>query len=152
MVIVASSAGRDWRDNQRTVNSLLDTADYAAGLSWLHSHKIEWEDEAYKFSKQCAAAYTYRAAGLARDKGIRVNCINPGIVETPLLPAFRDMLGPDTFDYIVDQSGRTGKPADIAAVADYLLLGDCEWLNGVELTVDGGYYAGIVGGWIKSPP
>ncbi len=151
MVIVASSAGRDWRDNQAAVDALLDTGDYETGLSWLAENEPLWHAEAYKFSKQCAAAYTYRAVGLGRDRGIRVNCINPGIVETRLSPAFRSMLGEDKFNYIVDASGRAGQPDDVAAVAEYLLLGDCGWLNGVELTVDGGYYAGLVGGWIDPP-
>ena len=151
LVIVASSAGRDWRENQSAVEALLDTADYAAGLNWLRDHRHLWQDNAYKFSKQCAAAYSYRAAGLGRDRGVRVNCINPGIVETRLSPAFRSMLGEEKFDYIVRASGRAGQPDDVAAVAEYLLLGDCRWLNGVELTVDGGYHAGLVGGWISPP-
>ncbi len=152
VVIVASSAGRDWRDNESTVKALLDTPDYESGLSWLDEHEHLWEGNAYKFSKQCAAAYTYRAAGLGRDRGVRVNCINPGIVETRLSPSFRSMLGEATFDYIVSESGRAGQPDDVAAVAEYLLLGDCGWLNGVEITVDGGYHAGLVGGWISPPP
>ena len=61
------------------------------------------------------------------------------------------MLGKDKFDYIVNASGRAGQPDDVAAVAEYLLIGDSEWVNGIELTVDGGYYAGIVGGWITPP-
>ncbi|MEM7002051.1 MAG: SDR family oxidoreductase [Pseudomonadota bacterium] len=151
MVIVASSAGRDWRENLPAVEGLLATQGFAAGLDWLQTNLAVWQDNAYKFSKQCAAAYTYRAVGLGRDRGVRVNCINPGIVETPLSPAFRSMLGGETFDYIVNASGRAGQPDEIAAVAEYLLVGDCAWLNGVELTVDGGYYAGLVGGWINPP-
>ncbi len=151
MVIVASSAGRDWRDNETAVNAMLDTTSYEAGLDWLKQNAHLWQDKAYKFSKQCAAAYTYRAAGLGREQHIRVNCVNPGIVETRLSPSFRSMLGEETFDYIVNASGRAGQPDDIAAVVEYLLLGDCEWLNGVELTVDGGYHAGLVGGWISPP-
>ena len=148
VVIVASSAGRDWRDNEHQVSAMLDTPDFAAGLQWLRRHDTDWQDLAYKFSKQCAAAYTYRAAGLARVRRVRVNCINPGITETPLAPDFREMLGADQFDRILKQSGRAGSPDEVAAIAEFLLTGDCSWLNGVELTVDGGYYAGLVGGWI----
>ena len=151
LVIVASSAGRDWRDNKSAVTALLDTADFESGLAWLSDHQHLWQDDPYKFSKQCAAAYTYRAVALGRDRRVRVNCINPGIVETRLSPAFRTMLGKDKFDYIVNASGRAGQPDDVAAVAEYLLIGDSEWVNGIELTVDGGYYAGIVGGWITPP-
>ena len=151
LVIVASSAGRDWRDNQSTVDALLDTADYSAGMDWLNANPSLWQDDPYKFSKQCAAAYTYRAVGLGRARKVRVNCINPGIVETRLSPAFRSMLGGEKFDNIVSASGRAGQPDDIAAIAQFLLVGDCSWLNGVEITVDGGYHAGIIGGWITPP-
>jgi len=150
MVIVASSAGRDWRENATRVNSMLDTSSYDAGLSWLKNQSPDWQEQAYQFSKQCAAAFTYRAAGLARDRRVRVNCINPGIVDTGLTPAFRELLGEERFDTIVRQSGRAGTPQDIAELAEFLLLGPCQWLNGVEMTVDGGYYAGLVGGWIPA--
>ena len=147
VVIVASSAGRDWRDEPRVID-MLDTADMQAGARWLAGHTF-WHEEAYRFSKQCAAAWTYRAAGLERSRRVRVNCVNPGIVETNLSPHFRDMLGRERYDFIVEQSGRAGRPTDVAEVIEYLALGDCGWLNGVELTVDGGYYAGVVGGWAK---
>ena len=147
VVIVASSAGRDWREEPHVLD-LLDTADMTAGARWLAAHTF-WQEEAYKFSKQCAAAWTYRAAGLARDRRVRVNCVNPGIVETNLSPQFRDMLGTERYDFIVKESGRAGRPTDVAEIIEFLALGECDWLNGVELTVDGGYYAGIVGGWAK---
>lgn len=151
IVIVASSAGRDWRENESNVSSLLGTKDYESGVNWLREHTHLWQQDAYKFSKQCAAAYTYRAAGLGRDRQVRVNCLNPGIVETQLSSSFRKMLGEQRYDEIVRLSGRAGQPDDVAEVAEYLLLGDCQWLNGVEITVDGGYYAGQIGGWITPP-
>ncbi len=47
------------------------------------------------------------------------------------------------------QIGRHAKPDDIAQVIEFLAIGDCRWLNGVEIVVDGGYTAGIIGGWIN---
>ena len=46
------------------------------------------------------------------------------------------------------QTGRIAEPADIAAVIDLLLTGECSWLNGVDVPVDGGYSAGIESGRI----
>jgi len=149
IVNVASSAGRDWLTRKDLVWALLDTADFAAGVEWLDTHSGDWTPDPYRFSKQCAAAWTYRAVGLGRTRQVRVNCVNPGIVETRLSAQFRQLLGPNRYDWILQQSGRAGTPEDIAAVIEYLAIGDCRWLNGVELTVDGGYYAGIVGGWIN---
>jgi NAD(P)-dependent dehydrogenase (short-subunit alcohol dehydrogenase family) len=154
IVNVASTAGWDWKKREALVTSLLDTSDFAGGLAWLREHEGAWEDNPYKFSKQVAAAYTYRAAGLAHRRGVRANCVNPGAVETQLTPAFREIVGPAMYDWGVDQIGRHGTPAEIAEVIEFLAVGECRWLNGVEIIVDGGYIAGIVGGWIdleKSP-
>jgi NAD(P)-dependent dehydrogenase (short-subunit alcohol dehydrogenase family) len=148
IVNVASSAGRDWQKRAAVVAALLDTPDYAAGLDWLRAHTDAWRDNPYKFSKQCAAAYTYRAVPLGLDGGVRVNCVNPGSTGTQLTPAFRELVGPALYDWGVAQVGREGTPDDIAEVIEYLAIGPCRWLNGIEIVVDGGYIAGLVGGWI----
>jgi NAD(P)-dependent dehydrogenase (short-subunit alcohol dehydrogenase family) len=148
IVNVASSAGRDWQKRGDAVGALLDTRGFAAGLDWLRDHAELWHDNPYKFSKQCAAAYTYRAVPLGLSRGVRVNCVNPGSTGTQLTPAFRELVGPALYDWGVAQVGRQGTPDDIAEVIEYLAVGSCRWLNGVEIVVDGGYIAGIVGGWI----
>ncbi|MFU8817675.1 MAG: SDR family oxidoreductase, partial [Pseudomonadales bacterium] len=150
VVIVASSAARDWQLRAADVEALLATPDHAAGLAWLAAHRKAWATNPYKFSKQCAAAWTYRAAGLGQTRGIRVNCINPGTTETRLSPEFRQLVGVDLYEWGLRQVGRAGRPEDFAPVIEFLALGDCPWLNGVELLVDGGYVAGLVGGWVNA--
>ena len=148
VTLVASSAGRDWRDNRILVEGMLATAGFEGGEAWMNSSASgSWQDEAYKFSKQCLAAFTYHAVGQARDFGVRVNCINPGITETNLSTGFRDMLGSETYERIVTLSGRSGRPTDIAGLAEFLCVGDAGWINGVEITVDGGYFAGVIADW-----
>ncbi len=149
VVNVASSAGWDWQKREAVVSALLDTPDYRAGLDWLAAHPDEWNANPYKFSKQCAAAYTHRASGFALPFGVRVNCVNPGATETQLTPQFRELVGPAMYDWGVAQVGRPGAPADIAEVIEFLAIGACRWLNGVEILVDGGYISGILGGWVK---
>ena len=148
IVNVASSAGRDWQKRAEVIQEVLDTPDFAAGIAWLRRNTAVWSDNPYKFSKQCAAAYTYRAARLGIARGVRVNCVNPGATETQLTPAFRELVGPAMYDWGVAQIGRQGTPADIAEVIEFLAVGQCRWLNGVEIIVDGGYIAGIIGGWV----
>jgi NAD(P)-dependent dehydrogenase (short-subunit alcohol dehydrogenase family) len=155
VVNVGSSAARDWREQGPLVASMLATRDFADGLAWLTARRADWIDNPYKFSKQCTAAYTYRAAGLAQPRGVRVNCVNPGSTETGLTPAFRSLVGAERYDWGVAQLGRAGRPEDIAPVIEFLAIGPCPWLNGVEILVDGGYVAGLVGGWIDvatAPP
>ena len=147
VTLIASSAGRDWKDNRTHVDSVLDTPSFESGLEWLEHHPTRWQNDPYKFSKQCLAAYTYRAAGLGKPRDIRVNCINPGITATALSDDFRALLGHETYDRIVQLSGRAAEPQDIAGLAEFLTVGDAHWINGVEITVDGGYHAGQIAGW-----
>jgi NAD(P)-dependent dehydrogenase (short-subunit alcohol dehydrogenase family) len=154
VVNVASTAGWDWKKREEVIGRLLDTRDFAAGVDWLDANGELWRENPYKFSKQCAAAYTYRAAGVALPYKVRVNCVNPGATQTQLTPAFRELIGSEMYDWGVAQIGRHGTPDDIAEVIEFLAIGACRWLNGVEIVVDGGYIAGLVGGWVdldKSP-
>lgn len=148
VVIVASTAGHDWRARRDDVNAVLDTADFETGAAWLEDHRPVWIDNPYKFSKQCAAAYTHRLSGLALGRDVRVNCVNPGAVETQLTPAFKDLLGHAMYDWGVDQIGRHAQPDDVAEIIEFLAIGPCRWLNGVEIQVDGGYLSGLFGGWV----
>lgn len=148
VVNVASTAGWKWREFRADIDGLLATQDFAAGREWLASNPERWEATPYHFSKRCAAAYTYRATELALAQGVRVNCVNPGVTETQLSPAFRSLVGDALYDWGVEQIGRAGVPDDIAAVIEFLAVGDCRWLNGQEIVVDGGYLAGLTGGWI----
>ncbi len=148
IVNVASSAGHDWRNRKDLINELLDSKDFESGLTWVLAHEREWIDNPYKFSKQCTAAYTYRAAGLAVKRRVRVNCVNPGSTGTQLTSDFRQLVGEEMYDWGVAQVGREGTPDDIAEVIEFLAVGDCRWLNGAELPVDGGHVAGLIGGWI----
>lgn len=73
--------------------------------------------------------------------GIRVNAICPVIGETALLEEFMGM--PDTPEnrekfLATIPLGRFAKPSDIAAAAVYLASDAAEFINGVELPVDGG--------------
>ena len=144
VLIVASSAGRDWQDNQPVVAAMLALATSGQEDRWLQEHKSSWIQDPYKISKQCAAAYTYLASAEGRRRRVRVNCINPGITRTPLSDNFREMLGSERYDSIVAQTGRAGEPQDVAAVVELLARADCQWMNGVEITVDGGYFASTI--------
>jgi len=148
VVNVASTAGWDWQKRADVVKKVLDTRSFADGLAWARANRAEWAANPYKFSKQCAAAYTHRASGIARAHRVRVNCVNPGSTETQLTPAFRKLVGEAMYDWGVAQVGRAGTPDDIAEVIEWLAVGQNRWLNGVEIIVDGGYLSGVVGGWV----
>ena len=56
-------------------------------------------------------------------------------------------MGKAQSDWSKEQTGRAASANDIAEVVDLLLTGECGWLNGVDIPVDGGYSAGLESGW-----
>ena len=148
VVNVASTAGRDWQRRAAVVASLLDTPDFAAGLDWCRANAPLWERDPYTFSKQCVVAWTYRAAGLGLRHGVRVNSVSPGGTQTRLTDNFTAQIGAEQVDWMNRQIGRPAEPEDIAKIIEFVAIGDCGWLNGVDIPVDGGLTAGLIGGWI----
>jgi len=75
-------------------------------------------------------------------QGIRVNCICPGDVDTPMLPADARMRGLKWQDYLAGCSnrplGRIGTPEEIAKAALFLASDDSSFMTGAALIVDGG--------------
>ncbi len=81
---------------------------------------------------------------LARDlgpAGIRVNAICPGLIRTPLTEQyFAEAAFEEGLRTVVPQ-GRVGLAADVADAALYLASDQSAYVNGVALTVDGGWLA-----------
>jgi len=87
------------------------------------------------------AAARSLAIELARD-GIRVNCVAPGIVETPMLERLRSSLTAEQFDTIVATHPLgIGTTDDVAAAVAFLVSPMSRWITGTTLVVDGGYTA-----------
>jgi NAD(P)-dependent dehydrogenase (short-subunit alcohol dehydrogenase family) len=75
-------------------------------------------------------------------QGIRVNCICPGDVETPMLPEDAKMRGLKWEDYIAGCAnrplGRVGTSEEIAKAVVFLASEDSSFMTGAALVVDGG--------------
>lgn len=73
------------------------------------------------------------------SKSIRVNCVNPGMIETNILGGgeiSNEQLQEDIKRYPL---GRYGKPEEVAYAAVYLLSNASSWVTGSNLLIDGGY-------------
>ncbi len=72
-------------------------------------------------------------------RNIRVNSINPGMVETEGVHS-AGFLGTDFHKQILAQTplGRIGQPEDVAKVAVFLASADSGWISGETLLVSGG--------------
>ncbi len=73
-----------------------------------------------------------------KDRGIRVNLLSPGTTDTPALDSLG--FGDDVKNYMASQipRGSMGRPEEIAGVATFLASDDSSFVNGIELSVDGG--------------
>ncbi len=80
--------------------------------------------------------------GVALDlapKGIRVNSVNPGMIDTDIFSESaitEEQLKADTQRYPL---GRYGKPEEVAYAVVYLLSDAASWITGSNLLIDGGY-------------
>jgi NAD(P)-dependent dehydrogenase (short-subunit alcohol dehydrogenase family) len=101
----------------------------------------------YSVAKAAVIHLTRSVALELGEHGIRVNCICPGIVATPLA-AGRPNASPEALERLADglaktqAMGRVGQPEDIARAALWLASDDSEWVTGHAQVVDGGAFAG----------
>jgi 3-oxoacyl-[acyl-carrier protein] reductase len=93
----------------------------------------------YTATKGAVDAVTRVLAKELGPRKIRVNSINPGLVETEGTHAM-GVIGNEFEKQLVAQTplGRTGQPSDIAPVAVFLASDDSRWITGDTLAVSGG--------------
>ncbi|WP_300613054.1 SDR family NAD(P)-dependent oxidoreductase [Trebonia sp.] len=94
---------------------------------------------AYTVSKWGLRGLTRVAALELARRGIRVNAVHPGPIDTPIL----DGADPVFVQASVTQTlaGREGRPEEVADVVVFLLSARASYINGAEIPVDGGHTA-----------
>jgi NAD(P)-dependent dehydrogenase (short-subunit alcohol dehydrogenase family) len=96
---------------------------------------------AYVAAKHGVVGLTKQYAVTFGPRGVRVNAIAPGYIETPMTAPARDIEGAVTYLESLHPMGRLGQPEEIAAAAAFLASDDASFITGVVLPVDGGYTA-----------
>lgn len=141
---VASLAGSGWAEHLGPIRELLDTPDLAAGQDWAAAHLAGLGDP-YFFSKECVIVYTFRLAPrVIRERGIRVNCLSPGPVDSPMMVDFRAALSSATIDWTAAQAnGRLGRPEEMAPPLVFLNSDDASYVSGHNLIADAGFTAAM---------
>ena len=107
--------------NVASVNALAAEADFAP----------------YNASKAGLISLTQTSAIEWADENIRVNCVAPGCIRTPMV----DPLVADLSDEVIARyvpMRRLGMPEEIASVVAFLISEDASYITGQTITVDGG--------------
>jgi 3-oxoacyl-[acyl-carrier protein] reductase len=94
----------------------------------------------YAASKGAVNSFTRALAIELAGRGVTVNAIAPGFIETEMTEAVRNKAG-DLIGKMIPMK-RLGKPEDIAAVAVFLAGPAAAYLTGQVITVDGGLSLG----------
>jgi 3-oxoacyl-[acyl-carrier protein] reductase len=81
---------------------------------------------------------TRSAAATYAPRNIRVNCVAPGLVQTPLAQPILQNEAARLASEKMHPLGRLGEPADIARAMAWLMHPDQQWITGQTLGVDGG--------------
>jgi meso-butanediol dehydrogenase / (S,S)-butanediol dehydrogenase / diacetyl reductase len=97
---------------------------------------------AYSAAKGALTALTRSMAMDLAERRIRVNCVCPGFVRTPLIEAL--LSDPVRSERLLAMHplGRLGLPEDVAHAVLFLASQEAEWITGISLVVDGGFSAG----------
>ena len=145
IVNVASLAGFGWPDS---VDAIKASADL--GFHNLDAFIDRWQvssegGRSYFFSKEALVAWTLQNRWTWRERGIRMNAVSPGPVDTPILGDFLQTLGARAEEdrKIMD---RPGTPEDIAPVIAFLLSDMTSWIRGINIPTDGGMSSNILCG------
>ena len=121
---------------ERGGGSIISTASVAGMVGWAGA-------AAYSASKAAVINLTRTAAIEYARRNIRVNCICPGVIHTPLLEGIYGGSIEGAMDRLLRMQPmpRLGTPEDVARMAFFLASDESAFVTGAAMVVDGGYTA-----------
>ncbi len=97
------------------------------------------ETSVYSATKAAVRSFARTWTSDLKDRGIRVNVVSPGPIDTPMLSeSFADR--PGELEELTSDvaSGRLGRPEEVAKAVTFLASDDASFMTGDEVFVDGG--------------
>ena len=144
IVNIASLAGLGWAEAKEQVKGLIALRDFSEVEAFCEKAGIPNEGgRSYALTKEALIVWAMQTRWAWRDRGIRMNNVNPGPVDTPILKDFIETLGERVEEdrRIMD---RDAVPGDIAPVVAFLCSEGSAWIRGASIPTDGGMYSHVM--------
>ncbi len=138
IVNVASILGAEWPLRADVHKELGATSSFKEGRAWLEMHPVP-ADTCYQYFKEALIVWTYtQSQKWFMEHSVRMNCVAPGPVFTPILGDFVAMLGEERVKRDAHRMKRPAYADEIASVIAFLCSDDSRWVSGINLPIDGG--------------
>jgi NAD(P)-dependent dehydrogenase (short-subunit alcohol dehydrogenase family) len=144
IVNIASLAGLGWPDAVDQIKGFQTKATFENLAQVCEELGVD-DERSYFFAKEVLIAWTMQNRWTWRERGIRMNCVSPGPVETPILKDFLETLG-ERAEEDMKVMDRAGLPTDIAPVAVFMCSDASAWIRGANIPCDGGMFAHVMTG------
>ena len=148
VVATSSTAASRYAERRELIAGLLATADREEAMRWCAEHAEE-VGSGYAISKDAIVWWTLDSAVDLAARGIRINCVAPGVTRTPIIEDTIRSRGEDFLKTIPMPLGRMAAPREQAEVLVFLASPAASYVNGQVIWPDGGYLAGVAAGRLE---
>ncbi|HEX7987693.1 MAG TPA: coniferyl-alcohol dehydrogenase [Duganella sp.] len=138
IVNVTSILGAEWPQRLTLHKALAAAQGFEAGAHWLRDHPVP-QQTCYQYFKEALIVWSAtQSQKWLLEHGVRMNCVAPGPVFTPILDDFVSMLGQERVQADAHRMLRPGFADEIAPLIAWLCSNEARWISGANIPVDGG--------------